>query len=73
VVWGTDIPKDREEINRREVSECDGSVFDVDVIGVPSMFRLKRSDVTFVRMLSIFELRCIGQVYSFVSRNRGKR
>jgi hypothetical protein len=43
------------------------------VIGVPSMFRLKRSDVTFVRMLSIFELRCIGQVYSFVSRNRGKR
>jgi hypothetical protein len=24
VVWGTGTPKDIDEVNRREVSECDG-------------------------------------------------
>ena len=24
VVWGTGTPKDRDEVNRREVWECDG-------------------------------------------------
>ena len=24
VVWGTGTPKDRDEVNRREVVECDG-------------------------------------------------
>ena len=31
---GTDTPKDRDEVNKREVSECDGCVCDLDVIGV---------------------------------------
>jgi hypothetical protein len=32
VVRGTGIPKDRDEVNRREVYECDGRVCDVDKI-----------------------------------------
>ncbi len=24
VTWGTGTPKDRDEVNKREVSECDG-------------------------------------------------
>jgi hypothetical protein len=39
-VWGTVIPKDRDEVNKRKVCECDGCVCDLDVIGDPSMFRL---------------------------------
>jgi hypothetical protein len=26
VVWGTGTPKDRDEVNKREVYECDGWV-----------------------------------------------
>ncbi len=29
---GTGIPKDREEVNKREVWECDGWVCDLDVM-----------------------------------------
>ncbi len=33
---GTGIPKDRDEVNRREVWECDGWLCDLDMIVVPS-------------------------------------
>jgi hypothetical protein len=39
-VWGTDTPKDRDEVNKREVCECDGYTCDIDVIGVTFKFRL---------------------------------
>ncbi len=32
---GTGTPKDRDEVNRREVCECDGWVCDAEVIGAP--------------------------------------
>jgi hypothetical protein len=32
---GTGTPKDRDEVNRREVCECDGWVCDLDVMGSP--------------------------------------
>jgi len=40
VPWGTGTPKDRDEVNKREVCECDGCVCDLDVIGASSMFML---------------------------------
>ena len=36
---GTGIPKHRDEVNRREVYECDGWVCDVDMMGDPSKLR----------------------------------
>jgi hypothetical protein len=35
---GTGTPKDTDEINRREVYECDGWVCVLEVINVPSRF-----------------------------------
>ncbi len=52
-VW---TPKDRDEINRPEVYECDGWVSDLEDIGAPSIFRTIRSFVALVRMLSILDL-----------------
>jgi hypothetical protein len=43
VPWGTGTPKDRDEINRREVCECDGWVWDRDNKGAPSIFKVIRS------------------------------
>ena len=34
---GPGPPKDKDEINRRELSECDGWVCDLDVMGAPSI------------------------------------
>ena len=34
---GTGTPKDRDEINKREVCECDGFVCDLDATGAPSI------------------------------------
>ncbi len=39
---GIGTPKDRGEVNRREVCECDGWVCDLEVIDVPSRLRLIR-------------------------------
>jgi hypothetical protein len=47
-VWQLRLRWDRDEVNRREVSECDGWVCDFEVIGVPSRFiyiRIKKSIV----------------------------
>jgi hypothetical protein len=43
VVGGTGKPKDRDEVQRREVWECDGWVCDLEDTGVASIFRLIRS------------------------------
>ncbi len=37
VVQGTGTPKDKNEVNRREVYECDGWVCDLEVMGTPSI------------------------------------
>ncbi len=47
---GTGTPKDREQVNRREVCECDGWVCDFEVICVPSHFRFTRKDVVLSRV-----------------------
>ena len=38
----TPTPKNRDEVNRREVGECDGWVCDLEAIGVPSIFNTIR-------------------------------
>ena len=49
VARGTGIPKDRDEVNRREVSECDGWVCDFDMMGAPSKWRVIRKVVSLTR------------------------
>ena len=41
VARGTATPKDRDEVNRREVCECDGWVCDLDVMGDPSKLNVQ--------------------------------
>jgi hypothetical protein len=55
--WNT-LPKDRDEVNRREVSECDGWVCDRDAQGAPSIFKVIRSTEVLTRMLPILDLNC---------------
>jgi hypothetical protein len=55
-VWGTDTPKDRDEVNKKELCEYDVCVCDLDVIGTPSTIRLIHSSATLLRMLPIFDL-----------------
>jgi hypothetical protein len=42
VARGTGIPKDRDEVNRREVCECDGWVGDLDMMEAPSKLSVIR-------------------------------
>jgi hypothetical protein len=51
-------PKDEDEINRREVCECDGRVCDLEDVGVPSIITLIRKVSVLVRMSPTFDLRC---------------
>ncbi len=46
VVWGTGTPKDRDEVNRRDVCECDGWVCVLEVIDVPSILSVIRKPAT---------------------------
>ena len=55
---GTGTPKDKDEVNKREVYECDGCVCDLEVIGVPSIFNVILSVTVLVRMLTTLDLRC---------------
>jgi hypothetical protein len=57
-VGGTGTPKDRDEVKRREVCECDGRVCDLETIGVPSILRVILNTAALVRMLSTFDLSC---------------
>jgi hypothetical protein len=47
---GTGIPKDRYEVNRREVCECDGLVCDLDMMGVPSKLSVIRKTAVLQRV-----------------------
>ena len=62
VVRGTGTPKDRDEVNRRSVCECEGWVWDLDVIGAPSRFRLIRKTAALVRIFPTLDLRIEEQV-----------
>ncbi len=50
---GTGTPKDKDEVNKREVCECEGWVWDLDVIGAPSRLRLIRNHAA-VALVRIF-------------------
>ncbi len=52
---GTGTPKDRDEVNNREVCECDGWVCGWDMIGDPSMFRLIRKAAVLARIFPHFD------------------
>ncbi len=47
---GTGTPKDRDEVNKREVCECDGWVCDLDVMGGPPKLSALRNTVTLTRV-----------------------
>ncbi len=49
VARGTGIPKDRDVVNRREVSECDGWVCDVDMMCAPSELSVIRKAASLSR------------------------
>ena len=63
---GTGTPKDKDEVNRRDVYECDTSPITLthfthhflEVIGSPSMIRLTRKTAALVRGLPTFALSC---------------
>ncbi len=52
---GTGIPKDRDEFNKREVSECDGWVWELEEIDTPSKFRFTLKADALARMLTHFD------------------
>jgi hypothetical protein len=57
VAWGTGTPKDRDEVNRRDVYECDGWLCVLEVIGDPLIFNLIRKVETLVRTSPTFSFR----------------
>jgi hypothetical protein len=77
VVWGTGTPKDRDEVKRREVWECEGWVCDLETIGAPSMFKLICKSAALARMWPTFDLNCEENAtrrkwYRRTSNNRNK-
>ena len=58
VTWGTVTPKDIDEVNKREVSECDRWVCDLDTTGETSIFSVILSAAVLERMLPTFDLSC---------------
>ena len=57
-VTGTGTPKDRDEVNRQEVYECDGLVCDLDVIGVPSKLSVIRKAEALTMLRGTLDLSC---------------
>jgi hypothetical protein len=58
VVRGTGTPKNKDEVYRRVVCQCEGWVCVHEVIVVPSRLRLTRKAEVLVRILSTFSLGC---------------
>jgi hypothetical protein len=58
VARGTGTPKDRDEVHKREVYECDGWVCDLDVMGVPSKLTVIRKDDALTRARATLLLSC---------------
>ncbi len=48
---GVGTPKDRDEVNNRDVWECDGWVWEVEAIDAQSRLRLTRKTVVFVSIM----------------------
>jgi hypothetical protein len=46
----TGTPKDKDEVNKRELGECEGWVWDLDAIGAPSRLRLMCKTVALTRV-----------------------
>ena len=55
---GTGTPEDRDEVNRREVCECDGWVCDLDVMGAPSKLSVIRKVASCARPRPTLFLTC---------------
>ena len=55
---GTGTPKHKDEVNKREVCECDGCVCDLEAIGAPSIFNVIRSAAALARMLPTLDFSC---------------
>jgi hypothetical protein len=53
---GTGTPKDKDEVNKREDCECEGWVWDLDVIDVPSRLRLIRKAAALARIFPTLDL-----------------
>ncbi len=51
----TGTPKDTDEVNKRDVYECDEVVCDLDVTGTPSIFKIIRSTSVLPRIWTIFD------------------
>jgi hypothetical protein len=58
VVRGTGTPKDIDEVNKREVCECDGWSCDLELMGASSILSIIRNTVTLARTRSTLLLRC---------------
>ena len=58
VTWGTVTPEHIDEVNKREVCECDGWVYDLDDTGTPSIFNIIHSTSTLLRIFPILDLNC---------------
>jgi hypothetical protein len=58
VARGTGTPKDKDEINRREVCDCDGWVCDLDVMGAPSILSIIRKAAALARAKPTLLLSC---------------
>jgi hypothetical protein len=54
---GTGTPKDKDEVNKQEVCECEGWVWDLDAIGDPSRLRLIRKVTDLASRFPLFDLR----------------
>ncbi len=59
VARGTGTPKDRDEVNRRDVCECDGWVWVLEVIGAPSILSVIRKSAVLTRVLPTFAFRVV--------------
>jgi hypothetical protein len=59
---GNETPKDKDEVKRREVYECDGWVCVLEVIDAPSRLRLTRTVSVLSRMLTTLDLNCTDTV-----------
>jgi hypothetical protein len=54
VVRGTGTPKDKDGVNKSEVYEYDVRVCDLDRMGEPSIFKIKRKVETLTKILPVF-------------------
>ena len=58
IARGTGTPNDKDEVNKREVCECDGCVCDLEAIGAPSIINVIRSAAALSRMSPNLDLIC---------------